>query len=403
MRILKVLLPLLMITISIVVAKNIIDNPPEAKPRPDTPNGPIPVDALRLEAKDFRITVETYGTAEPGTETILIPQVAGKIIEVSENFENGGFVKKDELILKIDPADYEIAMKTASATLAQARASLSEETALSEEAIRDWKRLGRKGEPADLVARKPQLEAARAQVASAQAQLDKARLDLQRTAIRAPYDGRIRDKQVDIGQYVSPGTQLTGIFSTDSVTLRLPLSQDDLAYLDIPDSSGKQGSSVIFSAGSSIKPQQWLGTIARSEGLLDSKTRQLFVRAKIDTSGEQESPITIGQFLTARIQGHTLDNVFSIPSALVRDDNTVVLAREDVLRLQPVRVIWHDERTSVIDSGLQAGDLLVTTPLGEQVNNLQVRVKVIDLDDAPQDKGKLLDPAPANDGGEHSS
>ena len=164
MRVLKVLIPVLMIAVSLFVAKVIVDNPPSAKPRPTAPSRPLPVDAIRLRSEPWTVIIDSYGTVEAATETSLIPQVAGTIVDVAPDFENGGFISKGDLILTIDPADYRIAVKTAQASLAQARATLSEQQSLSEQAIRDWKRLGRSGEPSDLVAQKPQLDAARAQV-----------------------------------------------------------------------------------------------------------------------------------------------------------------------------------------------------------------------------------------------
>ncbi len=378
MRLLKALLPVVIIGVSVFIAKGIMDNPPEAKPRPAIPDRPIPVEAISLEAEDFRIEIDTYGTVQPSTETAIIPQVAGKIIEVSPDFENGGFVKQGDIILQIDPADYRIAVKTAEAALAQARATLSEQTALSQEAIRDWKRLGRKGEPGNLVARKPQLSAARAQVASAQAQLEKARLDLERSSIRAPYDGRIKNKQANIGQYVSPGSLLTELYATNAVQLRLPLSQQDLQYLDIPDQANRPGSPIEFTADNGSGQPLLTGYISRSEGLLDDRTRQLFVTARIDAPFENTTPIVIGQFLQARILGQIFDGVFTLPTALIRDGDFVILAEDGELKQQAVSIMWQNERISVIDQGLKAGDLLVTTPLGDDAAGLKVRVSVLE-------------------------
>ncbi len=377
-RVFKFVLPLVIIVTSLVIGKGIIDNPPAAKPRPRPVDAIVPIDAIRLQASDFQVIINSYGTVQPSLETSLIPQVSGKIIAVAANFENGGLINKGEMILKIDPVDYEIIIKTAAANLIQARATLAEEKARGQEALLDWKRLGRKGEPGDLVARRPQLSAARALVASARAQLEKSKLDLQRTTIRAPYSGRIKNKKVDLGQYVTPATLLTEIFASDSFKLRLPLAQSDLVWLQIPDADEKNGSEVIFTLADNDNSQLLSGTISRSEGVLDTRTRQLFITADINTLNQPKfkSHLAIGQFLKARIKGTVFSHVYPVAKSLLHEKNTVIVAEDNTVRKQSVNVVWQNEQIAVINRGLKDGDLLVTTPLGERLSKLQVEVNI---------------------------
>lgn len=386
MRVLKALLPLVIIGLSLFVAKSIIDNPPAAKPRPDRASRPISIDIKTAEVVDYQVLIESYGTVQPATETSLIPQVAGKIIAVSENFNDGGFVKKGEIIVQIDQSDYQIQVKTAAASLAQAKATLSEQSALSDQAIKDWKRLGRKGKPSPLVARQPQLDAARAQVSSAQAQLEKARLDLNRTSINAPFDGRIRNKNVDLGQYVSPGTPLTEVFSTQSAELKLPVAMADLPFIYVPSPTNTSGSDVTFKVGK----RELIGKILRSDGSLDSRTRQLYVTALIENPFTQGAEVTIGQFLRAKIKGQLIKNVVVVPTALIDANNQILLAVGGKVRRQTVNVIWRDERTSLVDSGLRSGDAIVLTPLGDDIAKIKVKIAGSkDADKPAKDSTKL--------------
>ena len=209
--------------------------------------------------------------------------------------------------------------------------------------------------------------------ASAQAQLEKARLDLARTEIRAPFNGRIRDKAVSIGQYVSPGTVLSGFYSTNAVRLRLPLALADLDWLAIPDRNQNTGSIVDFLDDGN---HQWQGKITRSEGVLDARTRQLFVTAEIDQPFTGESPLILGQFLNARIQGRSFDNVYVIPTSLLRPGGNVLLADDGLISSRPVEILWQDEKNTIVGGGLTENSLLVTTSLGNEVDGLKVRVSV---------------------------
>lgn len=370
MRALKALLPLVILGICLFIAKSIIDNPPTAKPRPDRASRPVVIETTSAKLVDYQVIIESYGTVQPATETSLTPQVGGKIVSVSSHFNNGDFVKKNDIIVQIDQSDYHIQVKTAAASLAQAKATLSEQSALSEQAVKDWKRLGRKGKPSPLVARQPQLDAARAQVSSAQAQLEKARLDLNRTSIKAPFDGRIRNKSVDLGQYVSPGTTLTEIFSTQSAELKLPVAMADLSFIDIPSLTKLQGSDVLFKVGK----HELTGKILRSEGSLDSRTRQLFVTALIKNPFTQGAEVTMGQFLRAKIKGQIIKNVVVIPTSLIDANNQIILAADGKVWRQTVNVVWRDERTSLVDSGLRSGDAIVLTPLGDNITNIKVKL-----------------------------
>ena len=287
------------------------------------------------------------------------------------------------MIVEIDPADYAIIIRTASANLTQARATLAEEEARGQEALKDWNRLGRSGNPGPLVARKPQLSAAKALVSSALAQLEKANLDLNRTTLRAPYTGRIKNKQVGIGQFVSSGSILADIFSNRSFVLRLPLSQADLKWLSVPEEKKSIGSKVIFSYGDNLDIYTIEGAITRSEGVLDTQTRQIFLTAEIQAAAS-ELPLAVGQFLKAQIQGRLFKRTYTVPSNLIDQDNHAIFVIDGKLRKKPVNVVWKNERISIVNKGITEKDWLLTTPVGNQFNRLIVEIS----DESRADKDK---------------
>jgi len=331
----------------------------------------VPVDVLEVHSGHFPVVIDSYGTVEAVRETHLQPQVSGRIVWVSPQFENGGYIDADAPIVRIDDADYRIAVQTADARVAEARAKLAEQTALSEQAIKDWQRLQRTSPPSDLLARKPQLAAARAELNAALAQQKQAELNLARTVIRAPYAGRIRARLVSVGQYVAPGATLGDFFAIDTVQVPLPLAPSALGWLDIPEGD-RPGSAVAFIAEGG---QHWSGYIHRSQGVIDPQTRQVFVTARIDapyTAGE--TSLHLGEFVNARIQGRVLEQVFVLPSASVLSDDRVIVIEEGRLRANEVEIVWQDAAVSVVSHGLHSGDLVVTAPMGDNFEGLAVSI-----------------------------
>ena len=188
----------------------------------------IIVDVLDIHPIDYQMSVESYGTVQPQTQSFLVAQVGGLVTSIGDNFRDGAFISQGDVLLNIDQRDYVADVRISEASLADAVQRHAEELALSEQALVDWERLDLEGEPNDLVRRVPQLEAARARLASAEAALAKAKLNLERTKIVAPFDGRLINSFVDIGQVVSNNSQLAEVYATDYVEVRLPLKDTDI-------------------------------------------------------------------------------------------------------------------------------------------------------------------------------
>jgi len=168
------------------------------------------------------------------------------------------------MLAQVDPRDYEIALILADANVAQASATLAEEQALAKQAAADWRNLGRRGSPSDLTLRKPQLAAAEANLAGARGQVQRAQLDLERTTIAAMYDGRISAKQVDLGQYVNTGSSLAQIYSTGNAEIRLPLTSNQLQFIDLDDAIARQ-QPIMLSATIAGSAAEWTSTLSSSK------------------------------------------------------------------------------------------------------------------------------------------
>jgi len=294
----------------------------------------VRVEATALKKTTFPVTVRSQGTVQPRTQSSLLPEVPARVIELSPSFRPGGFFDAGEVLLRLDPVDYETAVVVARAALAQAEVTLAEEKTRADQARANWRTLGKSGEPSALALRLPQVAKAEADVASAAAQIAKAERDLERTLIRAPYDGQVLEQLVDVGQYVTQGTSLGRIFAIDYVEIRLPLPEREMRFLKLPErfrdgETSASSAPVLLRSLLDGKAAAWTGEIVRVESRIDETTRQITAVAQINDPYSRKNDgrpaLKIGQFLEAEIEGEVLTDVFIIPRRAVRAGNEIIL------------------------------------------------------------------------------
>lgn len=379
----KKLIPVAIFGVLIAVAIVIRMNPPDAPQRPAFSGPSMTVETTPVLPRDYRIMLQSYGTVQPRTRSMLVAQVGGQIVEINENVRGGGFFEKGDVLGRIDPRDYEADVQISQASLADAKQALAEAIARSEQAREDWERLGNEGEPSELVLRIPQLEAARARVDSAESALTKAKLDLERTSIVAPFAGRVIRKFVDIGQVVGPNAQLAEIYATDVIEIRLPLRNRDLGFIDLPESyrysDADKGDGIDAIIKSDlIGEEEWQAQLVRTEGTIDESARQLHVIAQIDDpfgpQNEGRAPLKIGQYVTAEIEGRMLPGVLVIPNNTIYQGTYVYTVEDGILRRRDINIAWQNDFEAVVSSGLEPGVDLVTTPLGQVTSGIRVTV-----------------------------
>ena len=303
-------------------------------------------------------------------------EVTGKIISTGPTFQLGGRFKKGDVLLTIDPADYEAAKAHADATLARAKLAHLEENARAEQARQEWeaaKGAGGDQEPSPLVLRQPQLELAEAELASAQQAADLARRNLERTRLRAPYDGVLTEKLADIGQVVAggPAAPVARAYSTEVLEVRLPISSLEITFLELQTKPAAQ-----LTANIGGREWTWGARIERDAGQVDRATRFHHLVARIDTSGgEPGRPgLLPGQFVTATIAGETLAGLFRVPrQAFVSEDELYLLTPQDTLLRRRVNILYRLPDALLVDEGLAPGDTLNLTRLQFMNDGLQVR------------------------------
>ncbi|WP_413401298.1 efflux RND transporter periplasmic adaptor subunit [Pseudoalteromonas sp. KJ71-7] len=378
----KIIIPAAVVVTALLIVFFIKSNPPEARRFSSAPKAAISVSVLELVPQSYQVMIDSYGTVKPRTQSLLVAQASGQIIEVSDEFREGGFFEKDDVLLKLDDRDHQAEVKSAQANLLTAEQSLLEEKARGQQALTDWKRLGGSSQASSLVLREPQLAAAQAQVLSAQAALEKAELDLERTKVNAPYAGRILSRSVDLGQVVSNNTQLATIYAIDSVEIRLPIKNKDLSFVNLPeqyrDSAKNQAGSLVKFSSDLVGEQTWQGQLARTEGAIDENAQQLYVVAKIDdpykSTASNQYPIKIGQYIKAQIAGKTVQNALIIPNSTIYQGTYVYVVEGNVLKRKDVTFAWQNANEAMIKTGLKANDKLVVTPLGQVSSGTKVNI-----------------------------
>lgn len=356
--------------------------------KPNTVQPVIPVmlvDIVRAKSTMIQMEVRAQGTVTPRTQTTLVSEVSGLITSVSPSFVAGGFFSKGDVLVRIDDRNYRADVKRAQASVATAQTVVTREAGLADYALADWERaksLFQSSKAAsDLALRKPQLAEAIANLEFARAELDKRNGDLDRTMIRAPYDGMVREKRADIGQFVASGTQLAVTFAVDIAEIRLPLPDRELAFLDLQDSrlNDGLGPEVILRAEIGGIEHSWRGKIVRTEGVFDERSRVLYLVAQIvdpyNQQGEMWSyPLRMGTFVQATIAGRIAENIIKLPRSVLRHGNKVWIVNQDnELVPRTIDLLRSDRDSIYVSGGINSDDLVCLTILDNPLPGTRVR------------------------------
>jgi RND family efflux transporter MFP subunit len=365
------LIPILLVLGVVFVLLNVMRSmKTEPAKVPEKPNGFL-VETASLTPTDVTVYVSSQGTLQAKRQINLTSEITGRVQSMSPAFIAGGMFNQGDVLVQLDPADYQVAVARAEANLASAQASLDLEQAKSDQARKDWQSFGKTGKPSDLVLNIPQLDGAKASLKAAEADLRKARRDLEKTAIKAPFDGTVINKSVDLGQFVGMAGMLGVIAGTETAEVRLPLSNDEVNKLNLMSRPlSEQPLQVNF-----LDDQDQLvasGLIHRLEAAKDSRTLMNYAVAEI------QDPFSLGLrfngFLQARITGNTHQNVFAIPSAwMMPNDQLSVYTPGGKLAIKQVRVTHKTDDHFYVDEGIDQADLIITTPIQAPTEGMQLR------------------------------
>ena len=373
----RVIAPALILAFSVVIFIGLINNQPTLKTTVKEPV-PVAVRALDVRLAPMQLRVSSEGNVQPSVETKLVAQVAGEVIELSSSLVAGGNFSKGDILLKLDPRDYEIALSRSQATLSRAQA---EQRFATEEITRIRSLYGDElASIAELQSAERLLAVANAASDDAAAAVKRASVDLERTVFTAPFNGRVRAEDVDIGQFLSKGAMIATLYDTDRLQVRLPLADAQLAYLDPSYAqtgmSGEEPANVVLTANYAGDMQSWSAKLLRTEGDISTKSRFLHVIVAVtETLNSNGVRLPVGLFVNAVINGRTVDNLVSIPRSALRPDNSVmVIDDSDKLHFRDVSVFKLSDNDVLISEGLASGERISISPLQFVVEGMPVTV-----------------------------
>lgn len=352
-------------------------------PAPEVPEPPPPalVDVLVAEPADLRLTVYSQGSVQALNEIDLVSRVSGIVASVAAGFADGGAFAPGEVLVTLEAEDYELAVVGAQSRLTEARRQLAEEQGRARQARREWRDLGN-AEANALFLREPQVASAQAAVEAAAAELRRAQLDLERTRISAPFAGRVLSRGVNTGQYITAGTPVARVYSSNVLEVHLPLTDRQLALLDLPlqGATDHTGPPVALSALFAGERRQWQGRIVRTAASVDPQSRVLYAIAEVRQSAdESDQPLLLpGLFVEAAIPGRLLREVVSLPrSALLNDGSVWAVDDEGRLQKQPVDVLYSGRGRATV-RGLQRGDRVLLREPAVAVAGMTVSPNIVD-------------------------
>ena len=379
-KLLKIIAPVLVLVVSI----GIVSALSAAKPAPEKKEESQRLVSLyvdEVKSDEVTISVETQGEVRPKTEIDLIPQVSGRIVGISESFAEGAEFSPGETLIKIDDTDYKLAVIRAEARVAEAQVAVQRELANAKIKEEHWLDKRNSGQPTPYALNKPQVMEAELKLLAAEADLKEARLDVARTEINVPFMGRVRERSIGIGQYVSAGTKLGRVFSTDIVEIRLPLTDSQLAELNLPMgfmADAFNAPVVNFSARVGSREQSWTGHIVRTHASVDQQTRLIYAIAEVEDpygfGSDHGAPMAVGMFVHAEIASVNSQSAMVLPRLALRNaDKVYVINDQNRLEIRTVEIISTSEETVLVSTGVEVGDKVVTSSIPAAVDGMEVR------------------------------
>lgn len=325
----------------------------------------VEVYPLEISTEQFR--VRSQGTVRPKTQTVLSAEVSGSIVSMSPTFVAGGVFAANEVLLRIDPSDYRVAVSRTEALVKQRKIEFDGAQKLRSQGYRA----------------ESEYASAAAALAAAEAEFESAKRNLERTHIRLPYEGMVLAKEADLGQFVNPGTRLGVTFATDVAEVRLPLTDQDLAFVDLPRAADISGSGfapgpmVRLSATRKGRQEAWDAQIVRSEGVVDERSRVTYAVAQIKDPYRLHSdgtPLPIGTFVAAEIVGIESVAAIRIPRTALRgSDQVLVVTDDDKIDIRTVDIAYSDQRFAYVTGGVSPGERITTTAIEAPTDGMSVR------------------------------
>ena len=323
------------------------------------------VSVVEPDEASYQPTVRLNGVVEARSVMDVIPEVSGRVIEVSPDFRAGSRIKKGDVLLRIDPADYRLAVERTLAEIEAARSELAllEAQATAEKQVWNAQFTGRK--IPDLIARVPQIAAAKARIHSAEAARASAELALQRTVIRSPFNARVLNTRLDVGQVVSTGSNVGSVFSLDSLEIAVPVSIEELALI-----GDVIGQPALITKESSIDAE-FTGVVLRQAAAVNERTRL----GTIYVAAEENESLILGEFVSVEIIGQDAPQTYRVPTAALTSRDQVWVVNGGRLEERRVDVLGTENKVAVVRS-FDFADGIVAIPPADGRAGLEVDARM---------------------------
>lgn len=377
----RVVLPIVIVAAGFIGATVLVAARAKVEIRPPELTAPL-VRVRTVEPKDTRLDVWGQGTVQPRTESNLVAEVEGRVLWVSPALVSGGFFKKDEPLVRLDATDQELHVARTAATVESSASRLS----LAKKTLERNRTLAKNGaiSKRELDAAENEARVAEAMQREADAAFQQARRNLDRSEIRAPFDGRVRSENIDVGQFLSKGASIAKIYAVDFAEVRLPLADADLAFLDLDlarhaGREGNDGPAVDLTADFAGQTRNWTGRITRTEGEIDQRSRMVHVIVRVEdpygrAADDGGAPLAVGLFVDATIAGRPLPEAVTLPREAMRGkDYVLVVDEDDRLAKREVIVVRRLRDEVILSEGLRAGDRVLLSNVEGATAGMKVR------------------------------
>ena len=326
--------------------------PDSSSPSAATRSADAVVTVVTPVATPFRPQVELNGVVQARTLTRIIPQVSGRVIRVAPAFRPGASVSRGDVLFVIDPADYRLAVEQTLAEIAVARSDLARLEAEAAAELEIWRQQFPERPIPDLIARVPQIAAARARIQSGNAARQAAELALERTTVSAPFDARILDTELDVGQVVSGNASVGSMFSIDSLEIAVPVSAEQRKL--IGPVRGQLASIIAPASSDGVID----GRLVRAAAALDERTRLGTLYIKTD----QPALLTVGEFVSVRINGEDAPDSYRVPAAALTSRDRLWVVEDGRLAGRTVEVLGREAEMAVVRVFDEASGVVAIPP-----------------------------------------
>lgn len=377
------LLATLILAASAIGAWWLMSQPPQIERQAAAKPPPPLVDVWLAQRQAAAPELTAFGRVVAEREARLASRVAGELVEFTPQALPGTVVEAGTPLARLDESDLQLNLREAEAALAQAAAALAMERGEQQRAETEYRSFGREL-PADrraLVLRQPQLRQAEAEVERAQALRDRAQLDLERTTLAAPWRGMVQERLLGAGSMVTNGSEIIHLVDVSRFWVRVSLPGEALEWLDVATEE-TPGSAVRLTTRAWAGEQTRHGEVIAMLPALEEQGLQAQLLVAVDDPlglENQAPPLRLGDVVRLAFDARPREGLFALPAAALRPGDTLwVLDSDSRLRLRTVEVVHRGTSHVLIGIGLEEGEQVVISQLGQPREGMLLRSRIAD-------------------------